>query len=54
MAIFTSKEYLPYLTAVLVGVIFGVLIFTFINKNNFPAENEIISKNLIGNSLMKQ
>ena len=50
MTVFTFKKYLPYLTAILVGAIFGILIFTFINKNNFPAENEIISKNLIGNS----
>ena len=44
MKFFTSKKYLPYLTAILIGAIFGFLINAFINKDNFPAENEIISK----------
>ena len=47
MTNFTSKKYVPYLTAILVGVIFGILIFSFINKNNFPAENEINSKKVM-------
>ena len=53
MKIFRSKEYLPYLTATLIGVMFGILILTLINKNNIPTDNEIISKNLIGNSFNK-
>ena len=50
MKFITSKKYLTYLTAILIGAIFGFLINAFINKDNFPAENEIISKNLINNS----
>ena len=50
MKIFTSKGYLPYFTATLIGAIFGILIFTLIFKNNIPNEDKIISKNLIENS----
>ena len=50
MKFFTSKKYLPYLTAILIGAIFGFLINAFINKDNFPSGNETISKNLISNS----
>ena len=39
--------------ATLIGVMFGILILTLINKNNIPTDNEIISKNLIGNSFNK-
>ena len=50
MKIFTSKGYLPYFTATLIGAIFGILIFTLIFKINIPNEDKIISKNLIQNS----
>jgi len=53
MKIFTSKEYLPYFMATLIGVMFGILILTFSNKNNIPTDDEIISKNLMGNSFNK-
>tara|TARA_B100000686_G_C16654727_1_gene897486 strand:+ start:189 stop:1271 length:1083 start_codon:yes stop_codon:yes gene_type:complete len=53
MKTFTSKEYLPYFTATVIGVIFGILILTLINKNNFLTDDETISKNLIGNSFNK-
>ena len=53
MKIFTSKEYLPYFMATLIGVMFGILILTFSNKNNISTDDEIISKNLIGNSFNK-
>jgi len=53
MKILTSKEYLPYFTASLIGVMLGILIITVINKNNFPTDDEIVSKNLIGNSFNK-
>ena len=39
--------------ATLIGVMFGILILTFSNKNNIPTDDEIISKNLIGNSFNK-
>ena len=39
--------------ATLIGVMFGILILTLSNKNNIPTDDEIISKNLIGNSFNK-
>jgi len=53
MKIFTSKEYLPYFMATLIGVMFGILILTLSDKNNIPTDDEIISKNLMGNSFNK-
>jgi len=47
MKIFTSREYLPYFTATLIGVTIGILILTFIYKNNTTTDDEAISKNLI-------
>jgi len=50
MKILSSKEYLPYFTATLIGAVFGILIFTVFSEANNPTKDEIITTNLIGNS----
>jgi len=50
MEMFTSKKYIPYLMSIFIGTILGILIISFITKDNFQTEDEVISKNLIGNS----
>jgi len=50
MKILSSKEYLPYFIAALIGAVFGILIFTVFSEANNPTKDEIITTNLIGNS----
>ncbi|HIM21508.1 MAG TPA: hypothetical protein EYI81_01035, partial [Gammaproteobacteria bacterium] len=50
MNIFGLKKYLPYIAAIILGAIMGILIFNLIAQDYYVRDSKDVAKNLIPSS----